>query len=596
MDTMRKTEPAHRPRNPLVRRVAFCAALLGALSLSGFVVVLEADQSYLQSLFVTRAVKDMTFAVEPGPSPAMQFPATGAYDQRLGYVQLPSFIQRLTGRNFVIEHQARQSPVLREFMEQGGYAIYHEKLQAGLVLLDRSGEALKTARYSPSAYQNFDEIPELLVKTLRFIEDRDILDPERRYRNPAIEWRRFILAAAERVAGVFEGSLRTGGASTLATQIEKYRHSPDGRTEGVAEKMRQMATATARAYLDGPGTIPAQRDIVTTYFNSTPLGSRSGYGEVLGLGDGLLAWYGVDFAEANRLLSLGDPPPTETARRALIYKEALSLLIAQRRPSYYLNAGRADLERLTDSYLRGLGAAGVIDPALRDAALELPLRFAPAPPAAPATSFVERKAVDAVRTELMTSLGVPDLYSLDRMDLSADVSIDAAAQSQVAAVLERLKNPESIKALGLDGEQLLGSADPGNVAWSVVLYERGADRNFVRIHADSLDEPFDINSGAKLILGSTAKLRTLATYLDIVESLQRELSGLPAPALRQAADNDRPLAAMGGGLSRTRPPSARAAADARCGDAAPLFRQPGRSVLHRRRRARLPQFREIGGL
>ena len=44
-----------------------------------------------------------------------------------------------------------------------------------------------------------------------------------------------------------------------------------------------------------------------------------------------------------------------------------------------------------------------------------------------------------------------------------------------------------------------------------MLYERGAERNYLRIHADSLNSPFDINSGAKLILGSTAKSRTLVT-------------------------------------------------------------------------------------
>ena len=32
-----------------------------------------------------------------------------------------------------------------------------------------------------------------------------------------------------------------------------------------------------------------------------------------------------------------------------------------------------------------------------------------------------------------------------------------------------------------------------------------------------MNEAFDINSGAKLMLGSTAKLRTLATYLGIIE-------------------------------------------------------------------------------
>ena len=58
------------------------------------------------------------------------------------------------------------------------------------------------------------------------------------------------------------------------------------------------------------------------------------------------------------------------------------------------------------------------------------------------------------------------------------------------------------------------------------MYERGADRNFLRVHADSLDEPFDINSGAKLQLGSTAKLRTLVTYLGVIDELHDQLAPL----------------------------------------------------------------------
>src|SRR6185312_7829641 len=181
---------------------------------------------------------------------------------------------------------------------------------------------------------------------------------------------------------------------------------------------------------------------------------RPGYGEVIGLGDGLAAWYGTDFAEANRALAERPPGGISLKRRGELYKQMLSLLIAQRRPAYYLNAGRGALQGLANSYLRRLGAAGVIGPILRDAALKADLRFRSTPPAPPASSFIERKAVDAVRTELMMALG---------------------------------------------------AADPAQVAYSVVLYERGADRNYVRVHADSLDQPFDINSGAKLILGSTAK-------------------------------------------------------------------------------------------
>jgi membrane peptidoglycan carboxypeptidase len=526
-----------RPRKWLIWRAEFWVALL-AVSL----VLLEADQPYVQSLFVWHAVTDMTFKVEPGPSPAIQFPQSGPYDQRLGYVALPSLIQRLKGRGFDVEQQARQSPGLLNFIGAGGYAVYHEKSQAGLLLNDRRGQPIQAAPYPSTAYKRFEEIPPVLVETLRFIEDRDLLDLQYPYRNPAVEWRRFALAAAGRVGGVLDRDLKRGGASTLATQIEKYRHSPAGRTEGLSEKMRQMATATARAYLDGPQTIAAQRGIILTYLDSTPLGSRPGYGEVIGFGDGMRAWFGVDLAEANRLLSAPAAPQADDGPRAQVYRQALSLLLAQRRPSYYLNAGRPDLERLTDAYLHALATAGVIDPALRDAALKRPLDFTPEAPTPLPGSFVERKAVDAVRTELMTALGLPDTYSLDRLDLSASISIDGAVQSRVAAVLERLKDPEAIKALGLVGDQLLGDVDPAKVAWSVVLYERGEDRNFLRVHADSLEQPFDINSEAKLILGSTGKLRTLVTYLGIVDDLYRELSTETTPGLRRViATTDDPL-------------------------------------------------------
>jgi len=542
------------PGNEKIGRAGFWSLLLGCA-----LFLLLVNQRPVESVLVWRAVADFKYKVEPGPSPTLRFPQAGPYDQRLGYVELPSLVQRLMGRDFEVTSQARQSPALMNFIDAGGYAVYHEKSQAGLVLKDRRGETLEAAPYPSVAYQRFAQIPPLLVDTLRFIEDRELLDPRDPYRNPAIEWRRFALAAARRVGGVLDPSLKHGGASTLATQIEKYRHSPAGRTENVAEKMRQMATATARAYLDGPETISAQQDIVMAYLNSTPLGSRPGHGEVIGFGDGMLAWYGVDFAEVNRLVSLRTGSRGETSRRAQVYKEALSLLIAQRRPAYYLNAGRTDLERLADAYLRALAAAGVIDPSLRDAALKARLVFAPRPSAPLAGSFVERKAVDAVRTELMVALGLPEVYRLDRMDLSADVSVDAAAQRRVAALLERLKDPHEVTALGLVGDQLLGDVDPGKVAWSVVLYERGKDRNLVRIHADSLNQPFDINSGAKLILGSTAKLRTLATYLGIVDSLYRELSTGSGPALRQmAATSNDPIRRWAAGYLAAIAPEQRA--------------------------------------
>ncbi|MBV8454110.1 MAG: transglycosylase domain-containing protein [Deltaproteobacteria bacterium] len=413
-----------------------------------------------------------------------------------------------------------------------------EKARAGLHLYDRDGNPLCAASYPEGAYRNFSSIPPLIVDSLLFIEDHELLDPENPRRNPAVEWSRFMLALAGRVAGLVDRRFRDGGASTLVTQIEKFRHSPEGRTRGAVEKIRQMVSASARAYRDGPDTSAARRRIVTTYLNSETFASRPGYGEITGVPEALWLWYGTEMMEANRVLS--NPATTATqqlARKGEVYRQVLSLLLAGRRPAHYLVDDHAALEALTDSYLKLIARAGIIDPELRDGALRARLRFRTGLPPTPAVSFVGSKATERLRDRLVSLLRLPDLYALDRLDLTGYASVDTPAQQRITDVLEHLRDPAYDRSLGLVGKQLLGdgSGSPAHVAWSVVLYERGSDRNYVRIHADSLDEPFDINSGAKLQLGSTAKLRTLITYLDIIQELRNRLAPLSRAKLQATA-------------------------------------------------------------
>ena len=477
----------------------------------------------------------MSFTLGTGHSAAIVFPKYGPYDERLGYAELPRFVASLQQHHFQIAQQARWSPSLRKFVEAGGYAVYHEKQRAGLALYDRAGALLYRSTYPERSYPNFASIPPLIVSSLSLIEDRDLFAPDEPDRNPAVEWARFGLAVAGRLGGVFDHRLRAGGASTLATQLEKFRHSPDGRTPGVIEKLRQMVTASIHAYLNGPGTLAERHRIITAYLNSEPLGSRAGYGEVIGVPDALWRWYGTDLAEADRVLTAPATTSAELARKGEVYRQTLSLLLAGRRPGYYLIANHQALESLTDRYLHLLADASVIDPALGDAALRAPLTFRNDTPPPAVVSFVGNKAAERLRDRLVTVLHLPDLYALDRLDLSGWSTIDAAAQRRLTDVLSQLGDPTYDHALGLYGKQLLGSATPARIAWSIVLYERGADCNFVRVRADSVNEPFDLNSGAKLQLGSTAKLRTLITYLDIIGELHQQLVSLPRAQLSAAA-------------------------------------------------------------
>ena len=509
---------------------------VGIAALLGWGVALESRTEFVQAALLSRWAEAMTFAPQPGPSAAARFPAAGPYDQRLGYAGLPDFIARLGWRGYAVERQAAPSPALAWLVTHGGYPPYREKDQAGLALFDRTGAALHAARHPGAIYRDFADIPPLVANTLLFIEDRHLLDPDDARRDPAIDWQRFLLASTGRAAGLIDRHLRRGGASTLATQIEKFRHSPAGRTDDIVEKLRQMLSAALLAYKDGPDTLEARRRVVTTYLNSTPLASRPGQGEVIGIGDALEAWFGTDLAEANQVLTSPAGTPAALARKAEIYREVLSLLLSERRPNAYLRTDDTALRALTDRYLRLLAGAGVIDAALRDAALAARPRVLPEPPA---FAYADDKATDALRTELLNVLGVSSLYDLDRLDLTGFSTIDAAAQKRVSDVLARLNDPDFVDANHLRGEHLLHTDRDLKVTYSVVLYERGADRNAVRVHADSLDEPFDINSGAKLILGSTAKLRTLVTYLNILTALHDRYADRPKPELLALAKDGR---------------------------------------------------------
>lgn len=504
---------------------------------AGAVLWQEAQTSRFQAEVLSRYGRDLTWAVEPGPNPDIRFPGAGPYDQRLGYHAIPGFVERLTAADYRVDVQARPSPSLRAYMEFGGFAPYAEKTAAGLSIRDPAGNPLFDARYPERIFAGFNEVPPLVADTLLFIENRELLDRTHPHRNPAVEWDRFALALVNIPLKFIDPDNPRAGGSTLATQIEKYRHSPEGRTGSGVEKLRQMMSASVRAYRPGPDTTRVRHQILVDYLNSTPLSARPGVGEVNGLGDGLWAWYGTDFAVANRILRSRPRTEDELQVQAVAYKQVLSLLLAQRRPSVYLGGtGRQALNELANNHLTLLERQGVISAPLADAARFFPLRFRDEPPEIPEPSFVEQKATNAIRARLLGMLGVQSLYALDRLDLAVDTTLDQPTQARVTQTLKTLGDPAQAAALGLVGERLLNDADPARIVYSVTLFERTADANLVRVQVDTLPQPLDLNEGAKLDLGSTAKLRTLVTYLEIIAKLHgryvtREPYELEAAAL-----------------------------------------------------------------
>ncbi len=530
------------PKSPRQRRLwwrLIILILLVGAGAVGFAAYEEFRTSELQSREFSKLASTLTYSLQPGPSDAIVYPGEGPFDKRLGYSSLGEFLPRLLKRDYLISQQVRFSPALVNYVDHGLFAPYIEKVQAGLAITDCRGDMLYQYQYPQYLYPDFASIPSVVVNSLLFIENRDLLDTRDPRNNPAVDWPRFAKAAYSQIARYLALPGQSAGGSTLATQLEKYRHSPDGLTVSGAEKIRQMISASVRAYQGGPDTTEARQRIVRDYLNSVPLSAVPGHGEVHGMAEGLRVWYGADFEHVNRALNDTATDAQSLAARGLALRQVLSLMIAQRRPSYYLSKGRVELAELTDAHVRVLAANQIIPQALADAALASKAVYRDWVAQPTIVPIVTNKGISLARNRLSAMLNRP-LYDLDRLDLSATSTLQADLQLRVSEYLKHLADPAFAAQIGLIGERLLTAKTTDQVSYSFTLFERTADGSRVRVQTDSTDQPFDINEGSKLELGSTAKLRVLTTYLEIVAELHDKYAGKPAAELKkvEVADLD----------------------------------------------------------
>ena len=514
-----------------MRKRSLAVAAVVLVALVGLAARHEARGSWFQARYFSRQASHLTTQIRDGPSDRIRFPGDGPYDRRFGYSRLPAALNVAAATGYRITAQVRVSEQFAAAVDAGVSPIFREKTRAGLSILDRRGDTVFQSRYPERTYPSVDLVPPAVWQTLLFLENRALLDPGFPTRNPSVDWSRLARAGAAFAVNALGPARAVPGASTLATQLEKFRHSTEGRTRSAREKLLQMKAASLRSYLDGENTEAARRHIVVDYLNSVPLAAIAGYGEVTGLGDGLWAWYGADPDEVNRLLWTTDS--ASVARRAVAYRQVLSLMLAHRRPSHLLLQpdGRDELRRQTDQHLRLLARAGIISAELRDAALAVDLTLRNHAPDVTRVSFIERKAANAVRTELLGLTGVGTLYELDRFDLTARTTLDLPMQEAVTHLLVQLTNPAFVREHGLVRGGLLDRGDPTRVIYAIALYERTDAGNVVRVQVDNVDSPFNMIDGSKLELGSTAKLRTLISYLEVVEQLYFQHAGRPVGGL-----------------------------------------------------------------
>jgi hypothetical protein len=157
----------------------------------------------------------------------------------------------------------------------------------------------------------------------------------------------------------------------------------------------------------------------------------------------LWAWYGRDFASVNQLLA--DPKAELTERWPSSRRCRCSSPSAARRPArrHHRPPQHPDRQLYPPARRRPAHPAD-----LREAALKATIHSAPGA-ARRGVFFVERKAVNDIRGTLSDLLGVENLYSLDRYDLTVHTTLDGPSQQAVTRVLNRLADPAFLACAGL---------------------------------------------------------------------------------------------------------------------------------------------------
>jgi membrane peptidoglycan carboxypeptidase len=489
----------------------------------------ELRTSALQSQILSSYAQRMSFQLGPGQSPSIVFPKHGPFDIRAGYALIPVFEQRLRAMGYRTTEQARFSPELERAANWGFLPPYSEPTSTKLTIRGMDGQSLFQAAVGGHSFGSFEEIPPLAVKSLLTIENRELSEPADSRTNPVVDWERLVKA------GIFYAGHKLGlplpveGGSTLATQMEKYRHSDDGRTDSVLAKLRQMTDASLRVYQKGTDTREQRRQIVLDYLNSIPLSAAPGSGEIHGIGNGLNVWFGLNLQDVRRHLS----SPEYTPEKAKAFKHLLALQCSVKAPSHYLLRNRPALESRVNYYVQLLANIQVIPQTFAEQVKSAKISFSANPQEYPVHAYAENKAINEIRSKLVSQLGLPGLYELDRLHLDVESTINPSLQHAAVSLFEKLHDPRFVDLAGLRGEKLLAKGDPSQVIYGMMLYEKTSLGNLLRVVTDNFDAPFNINTGMKMQLGSTAKLRTLTNYLDIVASLYGRLATLDSQALEK---------------------------------------------------------------
>ena len=149
-------------------------------------------------------------------------------------------------------------------------------------------------------FKKIDDIPPLLVKTLLFLENRDLDRPATSLAKPGdrmgqdLQSRGLLLGGQVPAAGT---AARRQHARRAVGKISPLAQRPHRQP---LEKLRQMVGASLKAY-QAKAPIPGlARTHHRRLFEYRAAGGGARYGEIHGLGEGLYAWFGMRLSDVVR--------------------------------------------------------------------------------------------------------------------------------------------------------------------------------------------------------------------------------------------------------------------------------------------------------
>ena len=141
---------------------------------------------HLQHLYFKHVASKTNVTLVPANSNAPKAKAPdGPYDKRNGYTDIDAYSARLAAQGYPLV--ARASSETPSILGYKIYPPYKEKAQTGLTITADTGELTYQSEFPRQVYANYDSIPPILLQSLFYAENRELLEPHDEDWNPAIE-------------------------------------------------------------------------------------------------------------------------------------------------------------------------------------------------------------------------------------------------------------------------------------------------------------------------------------------------------------------------------------------------------------------------